>query len=708
MMSDKEKTLEVGKIKLDLTYYPGEDYYGDGPVEDDLLDIVKNYASVEYPRIIEERKSWPLLYHLSPLRENIVEWIPMEGAKVLEVGSGCGAVTGVLARKAAQVVGVDLSKKRSLINACRHSEYDNVTIHVGNFLDVEPVLPVDFDYILLIGVFEYGQSYMDTDRPFEDFLQVVMKHLAPGGRVVIAIENKYGLKYFAGCKEDHLGTWFSGIENYAGCETGYLGKWFSGIENYAGGDSVRTFSRQGLEKIFASCGITDYSFYYPYPDYKFMTTLYSDGWLPGKGELSNNLRNYDRERMDLFNEKYAFDGIAEDNLFSVFSNSYEVVIGKELPVQYTRYSNDRAPQYQIKTEISRGAQGETTVKKLPLCNEAAEHIRGIESACRKLSKRYEGGKIQVNRCTLHEEGDNVWDSFEYVQGRPLTELLDERLARDDIKGFHQLFQEYVERIGYHAECPVADFDMIFSNIMVQDDTWTVIDYEWTYDKVIDPKELAFRAIYCYLLEDEKRNKLNVDLILNSLNMSESDMDDCRVQERKFQRQVTGRNKSMSELYAWMGAPVINPWDCLEREKQKLVPRKVQIYEDCGSGFSEEKSYFVPEAYLNDEDVELQLTVDGNVQMLRIDPAMASCVVSIEEMTFNGKDVPIHSKAVLTTNGKLLKSSSGVIFATSDPNLSVNVAGLERKPLNVLGMRMKVVILPQAVAEDVTASMRRWM
>lgn len=94
MMSDKEKMMEVGKIKLDLTYYPGEDYYGDGAVEDDLLDIVKNYASVEYPRIIEERKSWPLLYHLSPLRENIVEWLPMEGAKVLEVGSGCGAITG--------------------------------------------------------------------------------------------------------------------------------------------------------------------------------------------------------------------------------------------------------------------------------------------------------------------------------------------------------------------------------------------------------------------------------------------------------------------------------------------------------------------------------------------------------------------------------------------------------------------------------------
>ncbi len=697
-MNDNEKIMEVGKVRLDLTYYPGEDFYCDGAVEDELLEIVKNYSTVEYQKIIEERKSWPVLYHLSPLRENIVEWIPMKGARVLEVGSGCGAITGVLARKAAQVVGVDLSKKRSLINAYRHSDCDNVTIHVGNFKDVEPTLPADFDYVLLIGVFEYGQSYMGTDRPFEEFLQIVMKHLAPGGRVVIAIENKYGLKYFAGCKEDHLGTYFSGIENYAG------------------GGGVRTFSRPGLEKILKACGVKDYSFYYPYPDYKFMTTLYSDGYLPGKGELSNNLRNYDRERMDLFDEKYAFDGIAEDNLFPVFTNSYEVIIGKGFPIRYTRYSNDRAPAYQIKTEISlepaaglpTGSVITPVVKKLPLCKEAQEHIRQIAAACRKLEERYEGGRIQVNKCSFHEDGDEVWDSFEYVEGQPLTELLDERLEKDDIEGFHALFQEYVERIGYHEDYPVADFDMIFSNIMVQGDTWTVIDYEWTYDKVIDAKELAFRAIYCYLLEDEKRNKLNMDLILNSLGMSEADMEDCRAQERKFQKQVTGRGRSMSELYAWMGAPVLSPWENLERERQKLLPRQVQIYEDCGSGFSEEKSYFVQDAYLNEEDVELQLAVDGNVQMIRIDPALATCVVRIEELTFNGKEVPIHAKAVFTTNGKVLKPSASVVFATSDPNLSINVAGFERKPLNHLCARIKVILLPPALAEEMAASVRKWI
>ena len=63
-------TETIGKVTLNLDKYPGEDYYCDGSVEDEILEIVKKYSTVEYDRIIAERKSWPILYHLSALREN--------------------------------------------------------------------------------------------------------------------------------------------------------------------------------------------------------------------------------------------------------------------------------------------------------------------------------------------------------------------------------------------------------------------------------------------------------------------------------------------------------------------------------------------------------------------------------------------------------------------------------------------------------------
>ena len=284
---------QIGKIILDKKYYPGVDLYCDGVIEDEILDIVKNTPAADYRKVIEERGSWPIFYHLSSLRENIVEWLPIgKSDRVLEVGSGCGAITGALARKAGSVDCIDLSLKRSQINAYRHENMDNICIHVGNFKDVEKDLDNDYDYVMLIGVFEYGQGYMGSETPYEDFMNILKKHLKPGGRMVIAIENKLGLKYFAGCKEDHTGRYFDGIEDYP-----------------TGEGSARTFSRMGLEGIMERCGVKEYSFYYPYPDYKFPTTIFSDRKLPKTGELYQNIRNFDRERVLLFDEQKAFDMI---------------------------------------------------------------------------------------------------------------------------------------------------------------------------------------------------------------------------------------------------------------------------------------------------------------------------------------------------------------------------------------------------------------
>lgn len=682
-------TEQIGKIKLDLTHYPGEDLYCDGQIEDEILDIVKNHAEVEYPKIIEERASWPILYHLSTLRENIVDWIPMDSdAKVLEVGSGCGAITGALARKVKEVTCVDLSKKRSTINAYRHSECDNVTIHVGNFKDIEPDLPCDFDYICLIGVFEYGQSYMGTDKPFEEFLNIIMKHLAPGGRVVIAIENKYGLKYFAGCREDHLGTYFSGIENYA--DGGY----------------VRTFSRRGLEKIFAACGVKKYSFYYPYPDYKLMTTVYSDTYQPGKGELSNNLRNFDRDRMLLFDEKNAFDGIVEDNLFSVFANSYEIIIGDGFDVKYSKFSNDRSAEYCIRTEICRDEKGQTVVKKHPLSDAAKEHVRGMEVAYQNLLKRYEGGELEINKCTLREEGDRVWAEFEFVEGRPLSEMLDECLEKDDMEGFRALFRRYVEKTGYNQEYPVADFDLIFANIMVSGDTWTVIDYEWTFGKAVAAKELAFRAIYCYLLEDEKRNKLNVDFIMQELGITEKEAEEYREQERDFQKFVTGKHLSMGEMRNRIGHPVIDAVKGADKFKENQMVTRLQVYEDRGEGFKEEHSYLLPNAYISEDMVEVEIAVDGDVQHLRIDPAFDSCVVHVEELLFNGKTVPMGNRMIFSTNGKRLRPTTSIVFPTQDPCLCVRVSQLDRQAENILYVRMQVTRIPLQVAANMAVAVKK--
>ncbi len=704
----------IGKVTLDYSKYPGEDYYCDGAVEDELLEIVKTYPAKEYRNVIQERKKWPVLYHLSALRENIVEWLPITKTdKVLEVGSGCGAITGALAKKAGEVTSVDLSKKRSLINAYRHSDCDNVTIHVGNFKDIEPDLGTDYQYICLIGVFEYGQSYIGGEAPYEDFLRILMRHLAPGGRIVIAIENKYGLKYFAGCMEDHLGSYFSGIENYAS------------------GGGVRTFGRGGLEKIFAACGVKESHFYYPYPDYKFMTTLYSDKRLPQRGELSNNLRNFDRDRMVLFHEKDAYDGMLEEGLFPVFSNSYMVILGEDMPVEYARYSNDRAEKYQIKTQIERrdgfGPGGEAgdmqerdgrVVIKAPLHEAAIPHVQGMLESYEALTERYKGTDLAINHCRA--EKDAV--AFEYVQGTLLSDLLDGCLARGDEEGFMALIRTFAAKIGYGSDCNVSDMDPVFSNVLVDGDRWTLIDYEWTFEKKTEAKELLYRALHCYLMEDAKREKLPMERILAEHGISKEEAERIRGEEAQFQKFVTQGARAMAEIREDIGCRVTYPVKWVNRLQESAGVSCVQIYSDRGQGYSEADSYFVKDAYQSENLVEFEINVPADVRLLRVDPAMDACLVRVQELLWNGVSVDVCRKRLVVTNGLVCrektagrgKSAAGrgknagdvcvkapcILFDTKDPNINIRVerlpqaaAGTSAAGGNVLKVKLEVVRIP---------------
>ena len=74
-----------------------------------------------YEQALEENDSWPVVYHLSPVRENLLAWYPFQkAASVLEIGAAGGAVTGAICKSASKVTAIDLSKIRSEILANRH------------------------------------------------------------------------------------------------------------------------------------------------------------------------------------------------------------------------------------------------------------------------------------------------------------------------------------------------------------------------------------------------------------------------------------------------------------------------------------------------------------------------------------------------------------------------------------------------------------
>jgi SAM-dependent methyltransferase len=293
--------------KINLDYYTGADYYSDGDIEDELLEIVKNHN--DYSKILATDNRWPILYHLSPIRQNIINWYPFEkDTSCLEIGGGCGAITGALCDSLKEVIVVELSKRRATINYERHKNHDNLEIIIANLNDIK--FEQKFDYITLNGVLEYAGSFTKTDHPYEDFLKQIKQYLKPDGKLIIAIENRFGLKYFSGAKEDHTAQEFDGITGYQNTDT------------------VRTFGKKELEDLLKNSGYPQQDFYYPHPDYKMPMEIYSPDWLPSATSQLSPAPNFDYERYALFNETDAYQGIIENGQYEFFANSFLVICGE--------------------------------------------------------------------------------------------------------------------------------------------------------------------------------------------------------------------------------------------------------------------------------------------------------------------------------------------------------------------------------------------
>lgn len=295
--------------------------------------------------------------------KNILNWYKFKpDSSVLEIGCGMGAITSVLCDECKDVTAVELSRKRATATLLRCREKENLEIIVGNLNDIE--FEKKFDYITLIGVLEYQGTYTESTNPYMDFLVKIKQLLKPDGKLLVAIENQYGLKYWCGMPEDHVGIPFEGINQYRDVERG-----------------GRTFSKTALDTLIKESGFHNTYFYYPYPDYKLPTVIYSQDVLPSKKDTINseNFRDYssaDKNTL-IANEKKLYTDIVENGVFEFFANSFLVECSDSSQlgeITFARLTSERKEQYRMATRFTR----DSTVEKKPLTMLCAQtHVRQL-------------------------------------------------------------------------------------------------------------------------------------------------------------------------------------------------------------------------------------------------------------------------------------------------------------------------------------------
>jgi SAM-dependent methyltransferase len=317
------------------------------------------------PELRARIEDWVTEYHLSPYRATLLDALGLHAgdARVLELGAGCGAMTRWLGEHCAEVHAVEGDARRARVARLRCAGQDNVSVYVGNYSELDE--EGGFDVVTLIGVLEYGHHYHpdaggDPRRAAQLNLALARRALADDGVLVLAIENRLGLKYLAGAREDHSG------------------RPYDSVMGYPGGGPAQTFGTRELTELVAGAGFAAQTLLLPFPDYKLARTIVNaDAVRPGD-RIHNWVdtpapdRGAPRGR-PAFNETLATREVARAGLLGDLANSLLVVayagdreraaqrLGLDTDWVARHWSLDRRPGFAKRATLRRVGEGAIVV-----------------------------------------------------------------------------------------------------------------------------------------------------------------------------------------------------------------------------------------------------------------------------------------------------------------------------------------------------------
>jgi SAM-dependent methyltransferase len=288
--------------------------YRDG-AEDRVYELVSAASDLSSlsDELSRQAKTWAERYHLSGTRANFLRPFALPpNATVLEIGAGCGAVTRYLGETCAIVDALEPVHDRARTARARTRDLDNVAVFVGMVGDL-PAQPA-YDLVVVVGVLEYvgGADPASTER--RRFLESIARLLRPGGSLILAIENRLGVKYIAGAPEDHSG------------------RPFDSIDAYPGESPARTFSRSELAALLAGAGLQS-TFHSAFPDYKITRTVLADALFDEAPELAWRLPDFPSpvwigDAARSASEERLWRGLVGDGIGQHFGNSFVVTASK--------------------------------------------------------------------------------------------------------------------------------------------------------------------------------------------------------------------------------------------------------------------------------------------------------------------------------------------------------------------------------------------
>ena len=273
---DTEKVSAVREIEAD--YYCTllkDETWNELPAGETRDLIEQMHAGAPWRQVIQKHftsrgKEWTERIISSPARSLLLELFDLEPCTlVADLGSGWGQLTRSLARRVPDVISVEPDQEQIEVSRAiaAQEKLQNILFLKSEIANL-PLVKNRVDLALLCGALEWVPS-ASTLEPWQAQRQAlagVKDLLSPRGQVVVAIENRAGLKYLLGERDDHTGL--RHVSNLPGAEAQALHRAETGEDL-----RVRTYDLMEYRKLFEAAGLSLTKTFLAFPDYKLPEVL---------------------------------------------------------------------------------------------------------------------------------------------------------------------------------------------------------------------------------------------------------------------------------------------------------------------------------------------------------------------------------------------------------------------------------------------------
>lgn len=432
---------------------------------------------------------------------NILKWYPFEqNSNILEIGAENIYLTELLLDKSKSVTSVIFSNE---INERYYSKYKRENLEIISTDFNKLIINKKYDYIILIDVIKYFKTILPNSiNPLAEILSFCKKYLTENGKILLATDNRFGIKNFSGNQSDNEEYIFQNLEEKNG--------------------KYKLYTKSELINIMKELEL-EFKFYYPFPNFKNASVIFSDDYLPtGNNSKINYNVLYDSKSKVILDEVNLVKQFANNNLLDRFSNSFFIEIYNRTntesknDIKYIGLNNFRKEKYKTLLIIN-----DNNSIKFAYSEKAKLHIKNMIKNIEKLKKMKLNVLEEINNDNSikakYISNDKLLDAIlcKALEKKEINKFFDiidlwikkclQKLEKDEPK--NKIFNiEIDERISKELTFVKDGFiDLVFENIFYINDEFIIYDQEWNFENI--PLEfIIFRAITNLYVHNEYLKK----------------------------------------------------------------------------------------------------------------------------------------------------------------------------------------------------------